>query len=259
MTHDNAKGTVTSRTNRICGAFTLAELLVILAVMAILALLLLPPFLAAGKVKAQRIACAGNLKNIGMAFRVFATTNEDNYPMAVDASKGGSSDAVGMDTPALVFRHFLSLSNVLSTPKVLVCPSDRRSTATVFSTNAPTTRGWSKVVPFASPRNVSYFVGLTANETEPQSLLSGDRNLLIYPGPGVINPHTNMSLSTVTRIGTNTTSASWSANDMHKGYGNVVLGDGSVQQYTSGRITSAINQSGDDKMALMFPGDEEKP
>jgi prepilin-type processing-associated H-X9-DG protein len=46
---------------------------------------------------------------------------------------------------------------------------------------------------------------------------------------------------------------------MHKGYGNVVLGDGSVQQYTSGRITSAINQSGDDKMALMFPGDEEKP
>ena len=63
-------------------AFTLIELLVVIAIIAILAAMLLPA-LAAAKRKAQRINCVNNLKEVGLAFRVWEGDNGDQYPMAV--------------------------------------------------------------------------------------------------------------------------------------------------------------------------------
>src|SRR5882762_3406100 len=129
-------------------AFSFMELLVVIAIVAILAGLLLPA-LAKAKAKAQRINCANNLKQVGLAFRIWATDNSDVYPMRVSTNKGGSLEYVEGGN---AFRHFQCLSNELMNPVVLACPSDDRQPATSFRT--------------LGKYNVSYFVGVDANDTQ---------------------------------------------------------------------------------------------
>lgn len=77
-----------------------------LAFLPILAGLMLPALAKAkAKDKAQRISCVNNMKQIGLAARLWANDHGEKFP-----------------------PDFLSMSNDLSSPKVLTCPGDGSKT-----------------------------------------------------------------------------------------------------------------------------------
>jgi competence protein ComGC len=179
---------------------TLVEVLVVLAIVALLGALLIPSSLLA-KQRSRRAGCICHLKQVGLAFRIFSNDHGNQFPWAAPATNGGTIELA--ESPN-VFQHFLAASNELSVPKILTCPTDTRSPA----------RSW----PTFGNTNLSYFVSITANETRPQAWLSGDRNI----SGGVLSNGFMLTLTSNSIV--NWTTA------LHKQCGNVTLADGSAQQ-----------------------------
>ena len=104
------KGFIQMKTANNLRPFSLVELLVVVAVIAILAGLLLPA-LNSARQTAQQIKCTGSMKQIGTAAHLYAGQNDDwNMPSAFNASGNGSTAAGG--TRFTTNREFLELLHI---------------------------------------------------------------------------------------------------------------------------------------------------
>ena len=213
--------------NQINRAFTLIELLIVIAIFAIFFALIDfgPP--RSVKMKAQRIACVSNLKEMGMAFRLWENDHGDQYPMSVSVTNGGAMELIAPDQAYVLWQ---TVSNQLTSPKALWCPADTKAaSATSFSTGF-------------SDANISYFVNLDAVETYPQMIMLGDDNLLVNGKPvkpGILNLWTNTTIA-------------WTK-DRHNGAGNIGMADGSAQQVAISGLTNALIQTGSATNRWLIP------
>ncbi len=125
-------------------------------------------FAAAGPpeqtVDVQSKKCINNLRQIGLAFRLWSGDHDDHYSFNVSTKIGGTLELCargkdGFDENLAV--HFKSLSNELGAPVMLICPLDSsKSTAANFAE--------------LQSANISYQLrtGTKIDETNPEEVLA---------------------------------------------------------------------------------------
>jgi prepilin-type N-terminal cleavage/methylation domain-containing protein len=248
-------------------AFTLVELLVVIAILAILTAQLLPVLARTGK-DVRRAQCVANIKQIGLAFKVWGDGNGDKYPMAISTAQSGAKENIVSATSSRaagygVTNVFCVMSNQLRTPKILNCPSDLSKTALasdpVGTASGPIAAAATNWAGFG-PSNLSYFVEGDASDKSPKMILIGDRNvgntiagrvsdtmdLGILPADSMNMQNAACCQATgVLGATTKTLPWTWTDNDIHQSSGNLGMADGSVNQASlkgfAFAITNTIN------------------
>jgi prepilin-type N-terminal cleavage/methylation domain-containing protein/prepilin-type processing-associated H-X9-DG protein len=200
-------------------AFTLIELLVVLIIGVILVAMTIPMPGHSSTEKARRIKCVNNLKNVGLAFRIYSADNKGRFPWEIPDRTGGLRINYSPDP----MTYILSITNELTTPKILQCRADSRDTRTDWT-------NWNQF----SRTNLSYFISPDASQTLPQSFLVGDRN--ITNEFGALRP----GLRSLSRTNN---AAGWDQT-IHKNQGNACMADGSVQQLSGARLRAQLQNTG---------------
>jgi prepilin-type processing-associated H-X9-DG protein len=120
----------------VAAAFTLVELLVVMAGIAVMVALLLPA-LAGAQLRAARIACLSNQKQLALAWTIYSGDNNENLALNggdtstvstqahlwVHGGNHGSADALTNEL-YLTDANFALFARMLPTARIYKCPAD---------------------------------------------------------------------------------------------------------------------------------------
>ena len=205
---------------------TLIGALVTIALIALLAAILLPAS-AAAKRKSQQFGCVNCIKETSLAFEIWSGDNDNKFPTQVYATNDVMMKAIASGNSWMLWQ---TMSNELSTPRILHCPNDHQTTsATNFE------EGFTET-------SISYFFNPDATNSAPQMVLDGDDNIVannVRAAPGILR------LPTDGRI-------RWTP-ERHAGIGNIGMADGSVSQVNNNGLSSMMAGSDTNSIRLVIP------
>ena len=106
--------------------FTLIELLVVIAIIAILAAILFPVF-AQAREKARQASCQSNLKQIGLAFKMYVQDYDERWPSSqpITPNSGNTVGRKGSRGQDFGFDGWISNALIPYTKnqQIYICPS----------------------------------------------------------------------------------------------------------------------------------------
>jgi hypothetical protein len=203
---------------------TLIEVVVVLFSLFILAATLLAT-VSAPRIR-NSVGCVNQLKQAGLAASVREGNNHGQPAAILTATNGVAWESGAAGTAEALFQ---GMSNELAATKLLVCPADMaRLPAASFHS--------------IKPDNLSYFINLNHTESNPQSFLLGDDNLEVRGArvkAGVLDVSPRAPLS-------------WTA-ERHRFYGNIALGDGSVQGINNPGLRQMLRATNFPPLRLAIP------
>jgi len=223
------KGKFCIRTRLKPAGFTLVELLVVIGIIGTLAALLLPA-LSAAKMRAYRIVCINNLRQVGLGYHLFLHDHDSKLPMQVSVTGGGTAEYIqyGLSIGGqfyTAYHSFQVLSNEDIVPRQLVCPADASRD---YATNMPSLQNY----------NLSYAVGVNADYSQASSILAGDRNVIVQTS----NTPTLQIIQAGSRL-------QWTS-ELHRYKGNMLMADGHVEEWNQQRLFANTQDAG--TQSLLF-------